>query len=130
MAERYAAQRSRKDPRRRSLPRLSDAGTTAVQDHDFGTLDDAAGDGREDGSTAPLRATFTAGAGAAATTTRGALPRRAVPAGRAGRIPSESAIARVDYSYVRRDLRRIAITAVAMLILLIVLNLVLQAAIH
>jgi hypothetical protein len=58
------------------------------------------------------------------------LPRRAAPVNRAGRIPSESAIARVDYGYVRRDLRRIAITAVAMLILLIVLNVVLQAVIH
>ena len=130
MAERYAAQRSRKDSRRRALPRLSDAGTTAVQDRDFGTLDETVGEDREDGSAAPLRATFTAGAGAAGTAARGALPRRAAPVGRAGRIPSESAITRVDYGYVRRDLRRIAITAVAMLILLIVLNLVLQAAIH
>jgi hypothetical protein len=128
MAERYAAQRSRKDPRRRSLPRLSDVGTTAVQDRDFGTLDETVGDDREDGSAAPLRATFTAGAGG--TAARGALPRRAAPVNRAGRIPSESAIARVDYGYVRRDLRRIAITAVAMLILLIVLNVVLQAVIH
>lgn len=130
MAERYAAQRSRKDSRRRSLPRLSDVGTTALQDRDVDTPDDTAGEDHEDGSTAPRRATYTAGATTAGTPARGALPRRAVPAGRAGRLPPESAIARVDYGYVRRDLRRIAITAVSMLILLIVLNLVLQAAIH
>ena len=125
MAERYAAQRSRKDSRRRSLPRLSDVGTTALQDHDD-TADAA-------DLHAPTHATFTAGAAYASTgrvTGQGVLPRRAVPTARPGRIPSESAITRVDYRYVKRDLRRIAITAVAMLILLIVLNVILQAVIH
>lgn len=125
MAERYAAQRSRKDSRRRSLPRLSDEGTIALQDRD-----DA--DGAEAGVLrAPGRATFTAGAASTGGVSgQSVLPRRAVPAGRPGRIPSESAIARVDYGYVKRDLRRIAVTAVVMLILLIVLNVLLQAVVH
>lgn len=128
MAERYAAQRSRKDSHRRSLPRLSDPGTTALQDRDLGASGasyETVGEDR-DGRPQPVsRATYTAGA-----SSQGVLPRRAAPATRTGRIPAESAIARVDYGYVRRDLRRIAITAVAMLILLIVLNLALQAIVH
>jgi len=56
-----------------------------------------------------------------------AMPRRSSTGARVA--PAPTAI-RTDYGYVRRDLRRIAITAVAMFILLIVLNLIVRAIIH
>ena len=123
MAERYATQRSRKEPRRRSLPRLSDVVPTAVQDHEFDDAPrDADGVGAEV-STSP-----------AGTLERG-LPRqatsqRALPVRRRGLVVPTPRVTHVDYSYVKQDLRRIAITAVVMLALLIVLNIALQHIIH
>ena len=131
MAERYASQRSSKVTRRRALPRLSD---TDVIDGDDTTGTEGLYDVHE-AHTARNRmsgtnTTFTAEATPASARPRtGAMPRRAAGSSRAGGV-SGSAIARVNYSYVQRDLRRIAITAVAMLILLIVLNVILQAVIH
>lgn len=120
MAERYATQRS-KPVRRRSLPRLSDPATTALAEHD-----EAQDDGHEPDATA----TFTAGAAARAGTasrSTSTMPRRA-GATRQDRAPA--GIARVSYDYVKRDLRRIAITAISMLVLLIVLNIILENLIH
>ena len=121
MAERYASQRSSKPIRRRTLPRLSDT-ATALEERSAqeGAYNDA-GAGYGGAGTA----TYTAGAAPRAAS--GALPRRPATAGRRpGAIAAMPTAIRVDYSYVRRDLRRIAITAVSMLILLIVLNIVVQ----
>lgn len=133
MAERYATQRSTKTGRRRALPRLSDA---------TGTLDSDAA--RRDGSgelydvheahlsrnAGAGATTFTAGSAALATESRprGAMPRRV--GGVSGGAGVATATSRVNYAYVRRDLRNIATIAVGMLVLLIVLNVILQAVIH
>lgn len=129
MAERYAAQRSSKPLRRRTLPRLSDAtgpGTAVVE---RGPEDDPYINDDEGADIAPstTTATFTAGATPRPQST---LPRRATPTGRRGGGVALASTPRVDYSYVKRDLRRIAITAVTMLVLLIVLNVILQSFIH
>ena len=131
MAERYASQRSSKPIRRRTLPRLSDTATALEERSAAESADDDAGMSAAYGGAGT--ATFTAGAAPRATSgglpraTNGALPRRpATPGRRAGAISTIPTAIRVDYSYVRRDLRRIAITAVSMLILLIVLNIIVQ----
>jgi len=141
MAERYASQRSSKVTRRRALPRLSD---TDVIDDDGTTSDVSGAEGLYDvhevhttrSRMGGAGTTFTAGAVEAAPSMTVAarprtetMPRRAGGSGRAVG-GTGGAIARVNYGYVQRDLRRIAITAVAMLILLIVLNVILQAVIH
>ena len=123
MAERYATQRSRKEPRRRSLPRLSDVVPTAVQDHE---VDDAPEDADGVGAEG-----FTSPAG----TLERRLPRRAtsqraLPVRRRGLAVPTPRVTHVDYSYVKQDLRRIAITAVVMFALLVVLNIALQHIIH
>src|SRR5437899_818137 len=118
MAERYATQRSRKDSRRRSLPRLSDVVPTAVQERGFDegqeTPADAGGVVVEDLS-GPVDAVERH-------LPRRATARRTLPVGRRGRAVPAPTITHVDYSYVKLDLRRIAITAIAMLALLVVLN--------
>ncbi len=114
MAERYAAQRSRGGSRRRSLPRLSD---TALLDQE----PEVGEDGDEDDEGAP--------ASAVATTRRPAV-RRTASHHVAEMTATAAALSRVDYHYVIKDLRRIAVTAVAMLILLVVLNIAVEALIH
>jgi hypothetical protein len=57
---------------------------------------------------------------------RQATARRALPGGRRGLVVPAPRVTHVDYSYVKQDLRRIAITAVVMLALLVVLNIGLQ----
>ena len=137
MAERYASQRSNKTARRRALPRLSDAAALS----NAGAASSAAPDlydvhevhlsrTAEAGAT-----TFTAGTAPAASpapSPRGrAMPRRAGGAsGGAGTLVAAGVGGRVNYAYVRRDLRNIATIAVGMLVLLVVLNLILQAIIH
>lgn len=130
MAERYASQRSSKPIRRRTLPRLSDT-ATALEERSAEA--DAYDDGDAAGSYGGAgTATFTAGAtprvaGSTSRAASSALPRRpASSARRPGALAAMPTAIRVDYSYVRRDLRRIAITAVSMLILLIVLNIIVQ----
>jgi hypothetical protein len=123
MAERYATHRSRKEPRRRSLPRLSDVVPTAVQDREF---DDAPEDA--DGVVSEVSAS-------PAGTPERRLPRqatsqRALPVRRRGLVVPTPTVTHVDYSYVKQDLRRIAITAVVMFALLIMLNVALQHIIH
>jgi len=143
MAERYASQRSSKAGRRRALPRLSDGvstpdregaprGGAATDLYDVHEVRLSRHAGAGDGAT-----TFTAGAVAAAATapiaassTRGAMPRRVGVTRGGAPTASASATSVVNYAYVRRDLRRIAVTAVAMLVLLIVLNVILQAIVH
>jgi len=138
MADRYASQRSSKVTRRRALPRLSD---TDVIDGDDTTMNMSGAEGLYDvhevhTTRSRMSGTGTTFTAEAATTTApparprsGAMPRRAAGSIRAGGV-SGGAMARVNYSYVQRDLRRIALTAVAMLILLIVLNVILQAVFH
>jgi len=139
MAERYAAQRSTKTARRRALPRLSDAVETL--DHNAIARDndsDGLYDVHEVHTTRRATAgatTFTAGA------TATAAPVTPAPAGARTTMPRRTgmsrgaavaapAIGRVNYAYVRRDLQRIAVTAVGLLVLLIVLNVILQAMIR
>src|ERR671939_476442 len=106
MAERYATQRSRKEPRRRTLPRLSDAVPTAVQDREFDDVPE-----ETDGVVSEVSP-------------------RPVPVRRRGSVVPAPTVTHVDYSYVKQDLRRIAITAVVMFALLVVLNIALQQLIH
>ena len=126
MAERYATQRSRKESRRRSLPRLSDVVPTAVQDRELDDVragpEESGGGGSElsPGPTGMLEPRVP----------RQATPRRALPVGRRGLVVPAPRVTHVDYSYVKQDLRRIAITAVVMLALLVVLNIALQQVIH
>lgn len=124
MAERYASQRGSTSARRRALPRT---GAVAEAARDY------SGDDRYDDSHLG-RASTTRGSMATVapvvSTTRPrqtAIPRRA-GASPAGRLRVEAI--KVDYGYVRRDLRRTAIVAVGLFALLIVLNLVLQSIIH
>jgi hypothetical protein len=130
MADRYAAQRSRREVRRRSLPRLSDEAPVALQERESDETDDSddleyqAADAsaprtREPAVTVARRLPRTDGARRLAPATRGA----------SGLTPT-SGLIKVDYSYVKRDLRRIAFTAVTMLILLIVLNVIVQNLVH
>ena len=123
MAERYATQRSRKEPRRRSLPRLSDVVPTAVQDREFDDAPEDADGVVSEVSTSPDG------------TLERRLPRQApsqreLPVRRRGLVVPAPTVTHVDYSYVKQDLRRIAITAVVMFALLIVLNIALQHIIH
>ena len=123
MAERYATQRSRRETRRRSLPRLSDVVPTAVQDREFDDAPEDADGVVSEVSTSP------------AGTLERRLPRqatsqRALPVRRRGLVVPTSTVTHVDYGYVKQDLRRIAITAVVMLALLVVLNIALQHIIH
>ncbi len=125
MAERYASQRGSTASRRRALPRT---GTLAAAARDY------SGDDRYDDSHLG-RAPKTSGGVAMAQAPMAApvrprqtaIPRRA-GVGAPGRLRVEPIT--VDYGYVRRDLRRTAIVAVGLFVLLIVLNLVLQAIIH
>jgi hypothetical protein len=117
MAERYAAQRSRGGSRRRSLPRLSD---TALLEQDLEGGEESDEDDEE--ATVP--------AGAVATARRPVAPRRTASHHVAEMTAAAAALTRVDYHYVIKDLRRIAITAVAMLILLVVLNIAVEALVH
>lgn len=135
MAERYAAQRSTKNTHRRALPRLSDTESVATLEPDTAEAEqlDTSNlyDVHEIHTTRPS-ALAVDGVGAAGTATaarpRAAIPRRSGAAGnRAERMAAS--IPHVSYAYVVRDLRRIAITAVAMFVLLIVLNVVLQSVI-
>ncbi len=158
MAERYASQRSgNKSARRRALPRVGESFNERDDDDRYDTYEDepAAAATRRTvsrtatatlprhevvgGTTTVIRprtdverettmAPPRAGGATVATRAGGtaAMPRRATGARVA---PAPTAI-RTDYGYVRRDLRRIAITAVAMFILLIVLNLIVRAIIH
>jgi hypothetical protein len=123
MAERYATQRSRKEPRRRSLPRLSDAVPTAVQDRAF---DDAPEEADEVVSEVSPRPT----GALERRLPRQATSQRALPVRRRGSVVPAPTVTHVDYSYVKQDLRRIAITAVVMFALLVVLNIGLQYLIH
>ncbi|HZS91005.1 MAG TPA: hypothetical protein VFE42_26370 [Chloroflexota bacterium] len=121
MAERYAAQRSRGGSRRRSLPRLSD---TAPRLSDTALLEqepEVAEESDEDDEEA---------APAAVAAARRPAARRTASHHVAEMTAAAAALSRVDYHYVIKDLRRIAITAVAMLILLVVLNIAVQALIH
>ena len=141
MADRYASQRSSKAGRRRALPRLSDGVSTSdraarPRGGDPTDLYDVhevhLSRHTEEGAGAT---TFTAGAAPAAPAARGAMPRRAVVTRGGGGVTRggaavASATSGVNYAYVRRDLQRIALTAVAMLVLLIVLNVILQAIVH
>ncbi len=118
MAERYAAQRSRGGSRRRSLPRLSD---TAPRLSDTALLEqepEVAEESDEDDEEAAVAAA------------RRPAARRTASHHVAEMTAAAAALSRVDYHYVIKDLRRIAITAVAMLILLVVLNIAVQALIH
>ena len=142
MADRYAAQRSNRNMRRRTLPRLSD-GETAPQDRadSGGPVGDEMTRVRGTRAGTETEETFAPGGGASRARSA-SLPRmspgatsdlraRAATGMRAGRGGiAASAVSRVDYGYVRRDLRRIAITAVGMLALLIVLNILLQSVVH
>ena len=115
MAERYAAQRSRGGTRRRSLPRLSD---TALLDQEPEVGEDGDVDDEEESS-----------ASAVAVVRRPAA-RRTASNHAAELTAAAAALSRVDYHYVIKDLRRIAVTAVAMLILLVVLNFAVEALVH
>jgi hypothetical protein len=125
MAERYATQRSRKESRRRSLPRLSDVVPTAVQERESDDAPEEAGGVVVAEPPRPAEAVERRVPGQAT-----APSRRALPVGRRGLVVPAPAVTHVDYSYVKRDLRRIALTAVVMLVLLVVLNIVLQQLIH
>jgi len=126
MAERYASQRGSTASRRRTLPRT---GTLAEAARDY------SGDDRYDDSHLGRASKTSGGVAMASSVTAAssarprqtAIPRRA-GVGMPGRLRVEPI--KVDYGYVRRDLRRTAIVAVGLFVLLIVLNLVLQAAIH
>lgn len=128
MAERYAAQRSRREGvRRRSLPRLSDATYTALAEPD----DDEAAEALDDDDVAETPGGMSGAAPAARRSMqRPITARRPGALGRTGGLSAATTVTRVDYHYVVRDLKRIAITAVSMLVLLIVLNLILQNLIH
>jgi hypothetical protein len=119
MAERYATQRSRKEPRRRSLPRLSDAVPTAVQDREFDDAPENADGVVSEVSPSPDGALEQR-------LPRQATSQRALPVRRRGLVVPTPTVTHVDYSYVKQDLRRIAITAVVMFALLVVLNIALQ----
>ncbi len=137
MAERYASQRSSKNGRRRALPRVGDM--SAFDDDEMGGValrerDAEVGlEGGEGGriptavSTLPRTGTGTMGTKTVVRprTSGSSMPRRAAGT---GRVVTEAI--KVDYGYVTRDLRRIATTAVGLFVLLIVLNVVLQAVIH
>jgi hypothetical protein len=123
MAERYATQRSRKEPRRRTLPRLSDAVPTAVQEREF---DDAP----EDAEGVVSEVSTSPDGTLERRLPRQATSQRALPVRRRGLMVPAPTVTHVDYSYVKQDLRRIAITAVVMFALLIVLNVALQQIIH
>src|SRR5918911_293331 len=123
MAERYATQRSRKEPRRRSLPRLSDAVPTAVQDREFDDAPEEADGVVPEVSPSPADALERR-------LPRQATSQRALPVRRRGLVVPAPTVTHVDYSYVKQDLRRIAITALVMFALLIVLNIALQHVIH
>ncbi len=119
MADRYAAQRSSRETRRRSLPRLSDTATAlADRAHDDEIVDVGADAGAVAAEAAvPVRPAH-----------RTVAPRRASALAHAA--AATQAATRVDYHYVIRDLRRIAVTAVVMLVLLIVLNIAVENLIH
>ena len=123
MAERYATQRSRKEPRRRSLPRLSDAVPTAVQDREFDDAPEEADGVVAEVSPSPAGALERR-------LPRQATSQRALPVRRRGLAVPAPTVTHVDYSYVKQDLRRIAITAVVMFALLVVLNIALEQIIH
>ena len=123
MAERYATQRSRKESRRRSLPRLSDVVPAAVQDREFEEAPENTEGVVAEASTSPAGAPERR-------LPRQATSQRAVPVRRRGSVVPASTVTHVDYSYVKQDLRRIAITAVVMFALLVVLNIALQHLIH
>ena len=119
MAERYATQRSRKEPRRRSLPRLSDVVPTAVEDREFDDAPENADGVVSEVSPSPDGALEKR-------LPRQATSQRALPVRRRGLVVPTPTVTHVDYSYVKQDLRRIAITAVVMFALLVVLNIALQ----
>lgn len=126
MADRYAAQRSRKENRRRALPRLSDPVPAVLEEHDSDESPVAPdSDGEAEAEGAPA---------ATATLTRrptvATIPRRPTPINRRNVVAPAPTVTRVDYHYVVSDLKRIAMTAVVMLVLLIVLNIALRAAIQ
>ena len=123
MAERYATQRSRKEPRRRTLPRLSDAVPTAVQDREFDDAPEEADGVVSEVSPSPAGAPERR-------LPRQATSQRALPVRRRGSVVPAPTVTHVDYSYVKQDLRRIAITAIVMFALLVVLNIALQHLIH
>ena len=123
MAERYATQRSRKEPRRRSLPRLSDAVPTAVQEREFDDAPEETDGVVSEVSPSPAGALERR-------LPRQAVSQRALPVRRRGSVVPASTVTHIDYSYVKQDLRRIAITAVVMFALLVVLNIALQHLIH
>jgi hypothetical protein len=114
MAERYAAQRSRGGTRRRSLPRLSD---TALLDQE----PEVGADGDDDEEESSP---------SAVAVERRPAARRTAANHAAELTAAAAALSRVDYHYVIKDLRRIAVTAVAMLILLVVLNFAVEALVH
>ena len=126
MAERYATQRSRRESRRRSLPRLSDVVPTAVQDRE---LDDVRA-GPEDAGGVVSAVSQSPTDALERRLPRQTTARRSLPVGRRGLVVPAPTVTHVDYSYVKQDLRRIAITAVVMLALLVVLNIALQQIIH
>jgi len=159
MAERYASQRSGNKPvRRRALPRVGESFDERDDDNHYDTYEDepvvttatrgttsrtatatlprhevAGGTTtvirpRTDAERDTTMETAAVGGATRATRVGGAatMPRRATGA----RVAPAPMPIRTDYGYVKRDLRRIAITAVAMFILLIVLNLIVRAIIH
>jgi len=158
MAERYASQRSgNKSARRRALPRVGESFNERDDDDRYDTYEDELPTATSrtvsrtatatlprhevaGGATTVIRPRTdaereaTIGTTAVGSEVRGtrvggtaAMPRRATTGARL--VPAPMPI-RTNYGYVRRDLRRIAITAVAMFILLIVLNLIVRAIIH
>jgi len=135
MAERYAAQRSRRDVRRRSLPRLSDVAPVALEERENDEIDDTFDNDEEPTEGAPASSIASASREPAVTVAR-RLPRtdgtRSITQQGRGALGSAqaSSITRVDYSYVKSDLRRIAMTAAVMLVLLILLNVVVQNLVH
>ena len=126
MAERYATQRSHKESRRRSLPRLSDVVPTVVQD---GAFDDAPA-GPKDAEGGISDVSISPAGALERRLPRQATSQRALPVRRRGLVVPAPTVTHVDYSYVKQDLRRIAITALVMLALLVVLNIALQHLIH
>ena|SRR4051812_47240713 len=126
MAERYATQRSHKESRRRSLPRLSDVVPTAVQEREF----DDAPEGPEDAGGVVSEVSHSPTDTLERRLPRRATAQRALPVRRRGLVVPTATVTHVDYSYVKQDLRRIAITAVGMVALLVVLNIALQQLIH
>ena len=126
MAERYATQRSHKESRRRSLPRLSDVVPTAVQEREF----DDAPEGPEDAGGVVSEVSHSPTDTLERRLPRRATSQRALPVRRRGLVVPTATVTHVDYSYVKQDLRRIAITAVVMVALLVVLNIALQHLIH